>query len=182
MEFFLYFLIYSFLGFILEVLFTRVTGGAKRDRKCMFLLPLCPVYGLGALLILLLPPWVLSRPVPLFFAGAAAATGAEYFIHWFYERSFGVQFWNYSASRWNLHGRVCLLFTAFWGLLAVGLVRFVHPALAAFAGTFPVGVTAALVLLFCADSALTAVVLRATGSTSSLRWYDRFLTKERGRA
>ena len=46
MSLFWIFLIYSFLGFLIEVAYARVTGEAKRDRKCRLLLPLCPVYGL----------------------------------------------------------------------------------------------------------------------------------------
>ena len=48
------FIFYSFLGFLLEVGFTALTHGGKRDRKCLLALPLCPVYGLGVLLILAL--------------------------------------------------------------------------------------------------------------------------------
>ena len=43
-----YFYWYSFLGFLLEVAFARISGHPKRDRKCLLLLPLRPVYGLGA--------------------------------------------------------------------------------------------------------------------------------------
>ena len=45
---FWYFMLYSFLGFVLEVLFARAIRNPKRDRKCFYFLPLCPVYGLGA--------------------------------------------------------------------------------------------------------------------------------------
>ena len=48
MVWFWYFVIYSFLGFCIEVVFARLTDQKKRDRKCLYLLPLCPVYGLGA--------------------------------------------------------------------------------------------------------------------------------------
>ena len=47
MVWFWYFLIYSFLGFLLEVSYARITGGYP-ERKCLLVLPLCPVYGLGA--------------------------------------------------------------------------------------------------------------------------------------
>ena len=47
-ELFWQFLIYSFFGFLLEVVFARVTRAGKQDRKCMVLLPLCPVYGVGS--------------------------------------------------------------------------------------------------------------------------------------
>ena len=68
LEWIWYFIWYSFLGFLLEVGYARWTGG-RRDRKCLLLLPLCPVYGLGACVVLLLPPWVLERPLLLVVAG-----------------------------------------------------------------------------------------------------------------
>ena len=61
MEYLWYGLIYSVLGFFLEVAFARVTRAAKQDRKCHLLLPVCPVYGLGAVAILLLPEAVRQR-------------------------------------------------------------------------------------------------------------------------
>lgn len=61
MEWFWYFLFYSFLGFLLEVGYAWWTGGPL-DRKCLLLLPLCPVYGLGACTVLLLPGAVLRSP------------------------------------------------------------------------------------------------------------------------
>ena len=76
-EWFWYFVLYSFVGFVLEVLFARVTGNPKRDRKCHLFLPLCPVYGLGAVLILLLPPAVLQSPAAVFLR-RTGATAAEY--------------------------------------------------------------------------------------------------------
>ena len=57
-DFFWYFFLYSFVGFLFEVVYARATHSPKQDRKCLYLLPLCPVYGLGAVLSLLLPPAV----------------------------------------------------------------------------------------------------------------------------
>ena len=76
LEWIWYFIWYSFLGFLLEVGYARWTGG-RRDRKCLLLLPLCPVYGLGACAVLLLPPWVLERPLLLVVAG-----GPEWSMGW----------------------------------------------------------------------------------------------------
>lgn len=52
---------YSFCGFLLETAYARLTGGGG-SRKCLRVLPLCPVYGAGALAILALPSWVQGRP------------------------------------------------------------------------------------------------------------------------
>ena len=68
LEWIWYFIWYSFLGFLLEV------------------------YGLGACAVLLLPPWVLERPLLLVVAGGAAATGVEYGMALFYERVLRVSF------------------------------------------------------------------------------------------
>ena len=112
-----YFLFYSALGFGLEVLYTWMTRGSKKDRKCLLFLPLCPVYGLGAVGILLLPEGVTQRPGLLLLAAGCIATGAEYLLGWFYQRFWRVSFWDYSALPFHLHGRVCLPFALAWGLL-----------------------------------------------------------------
>ena len=67
------FVVYSFAGFLLEVAFAKLTGG-RAGRKGLLVLPLCPVYGAGACLILALPRWADSRPWVLFLLGGLAAT------------------------------------------------------------------------------------------------------------
>lgn len=171
---FWYFLIYSFLGFLLEVFFARITRAPKQDRKCLLLLPLCPVYGIGALLIVSLPPFIRRHGVLLLVLGALAATAAEYFMDVFYEKVLKIRFWDYSALPGNLNGRVCLPFSAVWGLLSLALVYWVHPAVTRWAARIPTGWTLPAALFFLLDSVLTILLLRAARSTATLRWYDRF--------
>ena len=83
------FILYSFFGFLLEVAYARATGG-RGDRKSLLVLPLCPVYGVGACLILLLPRTVIQNPFTLFLLGGLAATAAEYGMAILYERGLGV--------------------------------------------------------------------------------------------
>lgn len=168
------FIFYSFLGFLLEVGFTALTHGGKRDRKCLLALPLCPVYGLGVLLILALPPVIWENPLLLFLGGMAAATVAEYAVDLFCHRALGVRFWDYSHLPLNLNGRVCVYFSAAWGLLTLGPVRWLLPVLAHWAGAIPGVLLLPAVLLLAADCTFTFFLLRTTGTTDSLRWYDRF--------
>lgn len=167
----LYFFIYSFLGFLLEVAYTRIVRAEKKDRKCFFLLPLCPVYGVGALCILLLPAMVKSSPPLLMALGAAAATAAEFFTGLFYERVMRVKFWDYSGLPGNLGGRVCLLFSGFWGALALILVYLVHPLVSAAAGRIPGVLLPPALLLLVMDGVFTVRLLRREGDTEALRWY-----------
>lgn len=181
-EVFWQFLIYSFLGFLLEVAFARTTRAGKQDRKCMILLPLCPVYGVGALLIAHLPAWVRARPGLLFLGGALACTAAEYGMDLLYEKLLRVRFWDYSALPWNLNGRVCLPFSLVWGLLSLALMAWVHPAVERWTLAIPLGWTLPAAGLFLLDAASSVYTLRITGNTAALRWYDRLRVRRRERA
>ena len=171
-EFFWLFLSYGFLGFCLEILFARVTGSSKPDRKCHLVLPVCPVYGLGALGILLLPGWVKASPLLLCLAGGAVATAAEWGMSLFYEKAAGVAFWDYHGLPLNLNGRVCLPFALAWGFLAVPMVYRLHPALLRWVRTIPPTLALPAALFYLADAGLSLAVLRARG-TEGLRWYQK---------
>ena len=172
-QMFWYFIGYSFLGFGLEVLFARVTGAEKRDRKCFLLAPLCPVYGVGALAILALPPVIQDHPLLLLVCAGLSATAVEYLFAFFYERVAGVRFWDYRNARFHLHGRVCPAFSLCWGILGVALVRVVQPVLDGLVSAIPdiwLWPAAIAILL---DGITTLLLLRRTGTPDSLCWYRR---------
>ena len=166
------FLFYSFCGFLLEVAFAKVTHSPKQDRKCHLILPVCPVYGVGALSILLLPASVTAVPLRLFLAGAAVCTAAEWGLSWFYEKAAGAAFWDYRALTWNLGGRMCLRFSVFWGLLALPLVYAVQPWLLRLADGIPAAVTLPAAVFYLGD-ATTSLFLLRRGGTPALRWRGR---------
>lgn len=164
------FLFYSFCGFLLEIAFAKITRSPKQDRKCHLILPVCPVYGIGALSILLLPAAVTAAPLFLFLGGAVVCTAAEWGLSWFYEKAAGAAFWDYRALSWNLGGRVCLLFSVFWGLLALPLVYAVQPWLLRLVSGIPVAVTIPAAVFYLADTAASLFLLRR-GGTPALRWH-----------
>lgn len=161
-----YFWIYSFLGWLVERFFAAASRSEDRRRRCLLVLPLCPVYGLGMLAVLALPPmgWL-----GLMILGGLAATAVEYVYHWAGERFLGVRFWDYARVPGNLQGRVCLPFTLAWGVLVWAAVRFVQPGVAALAESFPAAVTFACLLLFTADLVCSLRFLRVTGDLTELR-------------
>ena len=164
-----YFWIYSFLGFALEKILAAVTRAENQTRKCFLLLPLCPVYGLGMLAVLALPP-ELRRGGWLICSGAVVTTAVEYAVHWGYERFLGVRFWDYSKVWGNVHGRVCLPFTAIWGLLTALAVWWVQPWVESIAAVIPWQVTYIVLLVFTADAVCSAQFLRKTHDIEGLRW------------
>jgi len=161
---------YGFCGFLLEISFANLARHPKRDRKCHLLLPVCPVYGVGALGILLLPKAVKASPLLLYLFGAIVATAAEWGLSLFYEKAARAGFWDYRSLPWNLKGRVCLLFSLFWGLLSLPLVYAVQPLVARWAAAIPVSVTIPAALFYLGDAAASLMLLRR-GGTEALRWY-----------
>lgn len=166
------FMAYSFAGFLLETAFARLTGG-RAGRKGLMVIPLCPVYGTGACLILALPRWVDDRPWVLFLLGALAATAAEYLAALWHEKALGVSFWSYDGLPGNIQGKVCLPFSLAWGVLSLGLVYWLHPLLAPWLVSIPAPVSASALAALLADGLCTAAALRGTGDIASLRRYGR---------
>lgn len=161
-----YFWIYSFLGWLVELAFAVASRSEDRRRRCLLLLPLCPVYGLGMLAVLALPPMGGSG---LAIFGGLTATAVEYAYHWAGERFLGVRFWDYRRVPGNLRGRVCLPFSLAWGLLVWAAVRFVQPGAAALAEAVPAWLTYGCLLIFTADLVCSLRFLRVTGDLKGMR-------------
>ena len=78
-EFLWIFWSFSLLGWVLERLFAAVTRSPRQRRRCLLLLPLCPVYGLGMAAVLALPPSLRFR-VPLYLWGGLTATSVGIYL------------------------------------------------------------------------------------------------------
>ncbi len=170
---FWYFVFYSFLGFGLEVAFARLTRQKKQDRKCFYLLPLCPVYGLGAMAVLLLPQEVREDPWQLLFWGGLTATAVEYLVGTLDQAVLGVRFWDYEGLPGSLGGKICLPFALAWGVLVLAAVRLVHPAVAGLTAALPGWLFPPAAALVAGDGLRSALLLRRAGTTEVLKWYAR---------
>ena len=166
-QWFWYFLIYSLLGYCLEKLFARAVRSDRQVRKCFLFLPLCPVYGLAMLAVIALHDPQHSFLVQAMWGGALC-TAAEYLVHLFYDKFFQTKFWDYSALRFHINGRVCPQFSLAWGLLSAGAVRFIHPVIAASAAAIPPEITLGVWVFLAADCVFTASLLRRYHNTELL--------------
>ena len=166
------FLLYSFLGFLLEAGYALWLG-KDPDRKCLVFFPLCPVYGFGACAVLLLPEGILRSPLLLALLGGLTAAAVEYLAALFYQKILSVSFWDYQGLPGNLHGRVCLPFTAVWGVLLLPAVYWIQPAVSHWFALLPASVTWVSAALVGADFLVSAFLLRRTGNVACLRWYRR---------
>ncbi len=136
MHIFLWFVFYSFAGWVYETLLALVVH--RRFIWKNFLQgPFCPVYGLGALAVILLLSPLKGQWLPLFLLGAVVTCSVEYVTAWFLETFFQHKEWDYSPRKWNLHGRVCALGALVFGAFSVLLIEYLHPLVSDFTHRIP---------------------------------------------
>lgn len=123
-----YFIIYSFLGFVIETLFALVNYGTFESRQSFLYGPFCSIYGVGAVIIILVLRYkFFKNNHTLFVGGFIVGSIVEYFVSLFGELLLNVKWWDYSDRFLNINGRICFLYSVFWGLLGVYLLKSVNP-------------------------------------------------------
>lgn len=145
-QIFWYFLIYSFAGWCIEVIFHAITVGKVINRG--FLCgPVCPVYGFGAISVFAVVdgvlPDIFHYPAEkltggddiigiliVFVCGIVLATAVELVAGWLLDAAFHMRWWDYSNEPFNFRGYICLRFSLMWGLACLLVVRVVQPAMA----------------------------------------------------
>lgn len=120
------FLIYAFLGWCAEVAFAAVHKGIFINRGFLNG-PVCPIYGVGMLVVATLLWGLRSNLILLFLGSAGLTTALEYATGWILEKFFHDKWWDYSDKPFNVKGYICLEFTILWGLAAAFIVGAVHP-------------------------------------------------------
>lgn len=122
-----YFVVYSVAGFIIETIFGLLTKGVLESRKSFLYGPFCSIYGLGAVLMILPLQKYKKNNYTLFFAGFFIGSIIEYMVSLVGELIFHIKWWDYSDQMFNINGRICVLFSLFWGLLAIYLMLDINP-------------------------------------------------------
>ena len=121
----LFFDIYCFAGWCIES--AIVSFNTRRPVNRGFLRgPFLPIYGFGAVIILWSTLPVEDHPTLVFLCGMLGATVLEYVTGWLMEALFKTKYWDYSHKRIQLHGRICLTSSIFWGILALVLTYVLH--------------------------------------------------------
>lgn len=168
-----YFIIYSFLGFIIETIFGMLTKGVIESRQSCLYGPFCCIYGLGAAVMIPGLQKFKKKNWTLFLAGAIEGSIVEYVISWLGEIVFHIKWWDYSNMSFDINGRICLLFTIFWGILALVLMRLINPYIEKFIDKIPKKLFSVLTIggtiLLILDLLITAFGLQV--------FYTRFTKK-----
>lgn len=121
-----YFFIYACLGWILEEIYCIMETHTFTNRGFLFG-PLCPIYGYGALILIIFFRKYKKNPIKVFFLAAIIFSIFEYITDFFLEALFASRWWDYTGFFLNLNGRITFSFSIVWGLGSFIFIRFIHP-------------------------------------------------------
>lgn len=155
---FIWFILYSILGWIYETAYCSIKE-LSWDNRGMLNGPYCPIYGVGAVLDVLLCGG-LPNYTAVFFVCVFGSAVLEYTTSYATEQLFHAVWWDYSNIPLNVHGRICLSCSLCFGVAGVLVLEVIHPYMVMFTDLIPLFwqefVALLFMAVFAADCALTA--------------------------
>lgn len=167
---FLIFFTGSFVGVLIELIWCYLRNGYLESRSGLVYGPFNLVYGIGALVLTLAlykyrnRSWTFS-----FLGGFITGSVVEYFCSYFQELLFGSTSWDYSNIPFNLNGRICLLYSVFWGLLGILWIKKIYPRIASWILAIPDKAGKIAVWVLC----VFIVFNSAVSGLAVYRWAER---------
>lgn len=166
----LVFIIGSFVGVVIELIWCLLKNGYLESRSGLVYGPFNMLYGVGAfaLTVSLYNLRNHSRWLS-FLGGFLIGSLIEYGCSFVQELMFGSRSWDYSAMPFNINGRVCLLYSMFWGILGMVWIKNLYPRMSALILKIPdkIGkaVTWIMVVFLIFDGAVSLIAME--------RWVQR---------
>ncbi len=159
---FLLFIIYSFLGWCMEMVVCYIATKEWVNRG--FLIgPICPIYGCGCLLMILLLEKYLKDPFVLFVMAMLLCSLLEYFTSYLMEKLFKARWWDYSHKKYNINGRICLDNILAFGILGLLMMYLINPFVAKMLGYVSLNiiniVAIVIAVIFVIDNAISLKVI-----------------------
>lgn len=124
--YFIYFILFAFIGWLLETCFSFYALGHFTKRGFLYG-PLCPIYGWGALILIMFFGRYRKNNLKLFIYAAIVFTAFEYLVSYGMEALFSLKWWDYTEEFMNLNGRVSIFYTFAWGIIAILFINFIYP-------------------------------------------------------
>lgn len=159
---FLLFIIYSFLGWCMEMVVCYIATKEWVNRG--FLIgPICPIYGCGCLLMILLLEKYLKDPFVLFVMAMLLCSLLEYFTSYLMEKLFKARWWDYSHKKYNINGRICLDNILAFGILGLLMMYLINPFVAKMLGYVSLNiiniVAIVIAVIFVIDNVISLKVI-----------------------
>lgn len=165
-----YFIIYSFFGWSLEVVYQAVEQGKFINRGFLNG-PYCPIYGFGVIIVVGMLEPIKNNLIILYLGSVILTSLLELFTGFILEKIFNMKWWNYSQDKFNLHGYICLKFSLLWGVACLIVVRLIHPLISVFVSKIPhtLGIIVISVIMLCFVSDMIFTILAIINFKKKIR-------------
>ena len=161
-RYFLYFIIYSMIGWFMEVC-VSLWNKHKFINRGFLIGPYCPIYGWGSLAIILVVGQNTSDVLAVFLKAILICSLLEYFTSYFMEKIYNVRWWDYSNNKFNINGRICLETMVPFGILALLIIYVVHPIIIKFVGLLSplalIIVSTLIFIIYFVDNVISTFIL-----------------------
>lgn len=127
----LIFYIYCFLGWCFESSYVSLKNKKFVNRGFMKG-PFLPIYGTGAVTILIVTIPVMFSPFLVYIVSVLTATVLELLTGIAMERMFKVKYWDYSSNFMNYKGYICVKSSITWGFMGLLITYIVNEPVAKF--------------------------------------------------
>ncbi len=124
----LYFFIFAFIGWLMETIYAIFTLGHFVKRGFLYG-PLCPIYGYGALMLILFLEKYQHKDLKLFLYAAIIFSAFEYIVGFGLDALFSMHWWDYTGEFMNLNGRISIFYSFAWGIIAILFINHIYPFL-----------------------------------------------------
>ena len=122
----MYFFIFAFLGWVMETLYSIYTLGHFTKRGFLYG-PICPIYGFGALMLILFLAKYRNNNLKLFIYAAIIFSAFEYVVSYGLDALFAMHWWDYTNEFFNLNGRISIFYSFAWGIIAIIFINHIYP-------------------------------------------------------
>lgn len=158
------------VGFLVETLWCLIKNGYIESRQSLVYGPFSVAYGMGGVLLTaVLSRFKDSSNMKIFLVSFIAGTVTEYVCSLGQEIVFGSVAWDYSHLPLNINGRVCLLYSLFWGVLGILWVKFVMPLSEKLISKIPMKLSTVIVWAFIVFFIFDAIL----SATAAFRMNER---------
>ncbi len=159
---FLLFIIYSFLGWAVEVL-DSFYNLKKFVNRGFLIGPYCPIYGVGLLIIIHFLKSYTDSYLVVFVMSMFICMILEYFTSYIMEKLFNARWWDYSDKKYNINGRICLETTIPFGLGGMAIMYIVNPllerVLKSLSNNILIIISIVLFVIFLVDLIISLIVI-----------------------
>lgn len=160
---FLLFLIYSVIGYLVEVFCVSSVKKKLTLSRGFLIGPYLPIFGTGAIAMIFFLNNYKDDLIVLFVMGTVLCSVLEYITSLVMEKIFKLRWWDYTDKKFNINGRVCLENGILFGLGGVLIVKIINPIfvgiLAFLPDTLVIVLSIILALVFLVDLIITLIIM-----------------------